>query len=139
MEPDLSKDELRAVARRPAGVRSRTSCESLRDLASFRALKATVEFQRDDALGIAAQLAYYLILAIFPFILVLVSLMGTFRERGTGLGGPRLLRTGHAGAAYEIIETFTSSIISGDAEAPGLFTFGILFTIWAASAPSPPS
>ena len=35
--------------------------------------------------------------------------------------------------AYEIIETFTSSIISGDAEAPGLFTFGILFTIWAAS------
>jgi membrane protein len=35
--------------------------------------------------------------------------------------------------AYRIIETFTGNIISGDAEAPGLFTFGILFTIWAAS------
>ena len=41
--------------------------------------------------------------------------------------------------AYEIIKDFTDNIISGKAEAPGLFTFGILFTIWAAQAPSPPS
>jgi len=91
------------------------------------------EFQRDDALGIAAQLAYYLILAIFPFILVLVSLMGTF-------GSPELASEILAyfqrvmpEQAYDIIETFTANIISGQAEAPGLFTFGILFTIWAAS------
>jgi membrane protein len=91
------------------------------------------EFQRDDALGIAAQLAYYLILALFPFILVLVSLMGTF-------GSPELASEILAyfqrvmpEQAYDIIETFTANIISGQAEAPGLFTFGILFTIWAAS------
>ena len=134
MEPDLSKEELRGVAKRPAGGSLKNFLRDLRDLASFRALKATVqEFQRDDALGIAAQLAYYLILALFPFILVLVSLMGTF-------GSPELASEILAyfqrvmpEQAYDIIETFTANIISGQAEAPGLFTFGILFTIWAAS------
>jgi membrane protein len=134
VEPDLSKEELRGVARRPAGGSLKNFLRDLRDLASFRALKATVqEFQRDDALGIAAQLAYYLILALFPFLLVLVSLMGTF-------GSPELASEILAyfqrvmpEQAYDIIETFTANIISGQAEAPGLFTFGILFTIWAAS------
>jgi membrane protein len=134
VEPDLSKEELRGVARRPAEGSLKNFLRDLRDLASFRALKATVqEFQRDDALGIAAQLAYYLILAIFPFILVLVSLMGTF-------GSPELaseilayLQRVMPEQAYDLIETFTANIISGQAEAPGLFTFGILFTIWAAS------
>jgi len=134
VEPDLSKEELRGVAKRPAGGSLKNFLRDLRDLASFRALKATVqEFQRDDALGIAAQLAYYLILALFPFILVLVSLMGTF-------GSPELASEILAyfqrvmpEQAYDIIETFTANIISGQAEAPGLFTFGILFTIWAAS------
>jgi membrane protein len=134
VEPDLSRKELQAVARRPAEGSLKNFLRDLRDLASFRALKATVqEFQRDDALGIAAQLAYYLILALFPFILVLVSLMGTF-------GSPELASEILAyfqrvmpEQAYDIIETFTANIISGQAEAPGLFTFGILFTIWAAS------
>jgi membrane protein len=134
VEPDLSKEELRGVARRPAGGSLKNFLRDLRDLASFRALKATVqEFQRDDALGIAAQLAYYLILALFPFLLVLVSLMGTF-------GSPELASEILAyfqrvmpEQAYDLIETFTANIISGQAEAPGLFTFGILFTIWAAS------
>jgi membrane protein len=134
VEPDLSRKELQAVARRPAEGSLKNFLRDLRDLASVRALKATVqEFQRDDALGIAAQLAYYLILALFPFILVLVSLMGTF-------GSPELASEILAyfqrvmpEQAYDIIETFTANIISGQAEAPGLFTFGILFTIWAAS------
>src|SRR3712207_7579729 len=79
MQPDLSKEELREVARRPAGGSPMNFLRDLKSLFSFQALKATVqEFQRDDAMGLAAQLAYYLILALFPFILVLVSLMGTF-------------------------------------------------------------
>ena len=106
----------------------------LKDLTSFRALKATVqEFQRDDALGIAAQLAYYLILAIFPFILVLISLLGTFGSEGLASEVLTYFRQVMPEQAYEIIRTFTVNIISGEAEAPGLFTFGILFTIWAAS------
>src|SRR5215213_11376569 len=106
----------------------------LKDLLSFRVLKATVqEFQRDDSLGLAAQLAYYLILALFPFILVLVSLMGTF-------GSPELastvldyFRQVMPEDVYKLIKTYTTDIISGNHPAPYLFSFGILFTIWSAS------
>jgi membrane protein len=134
VEPDLSKEELRAVARRPASGSLKNFLHDLRDLTSFRALKATVqEFQRDDALGIAAQLAYYLILALFPFILVLVSLLGTFGSEELASEVLAYFQRVMPEQAYEIIREFTANIISGKAEAPGLFTFGILFTIWAAS------
>jgi membrane protein len=134
VEPDISKEELRGVARRPARGSPINFLRDLKDLLSFRALKATVqEFQRDDALGIAAQLAYYLILALFPFILVLVSLMGTFGSEELASEVLTYFQRVMPQQAYAIIETFTANIISGQAEAPGLFTFGILFTIWAAS------
>ena len=134
MQPDLSKEELRGVARRPASGSLMDFLRDLRRLLSFQALKATVqEFQRDDALGLAAQLAYYLILALFPFILVLVSLMGTF-------GSPELasevlgyFRRVMPEEAYKLIDTYTGDVISGSHPAPYLFSFSILFTIWAAS------
>jgi membrane protein len=134
VEPDLSKEELQGVARRPARGSPMNFLRDLKDLLSFRVLKATVqEFQRDDALGLAAQLAYYLILALFPFILVLVSLMGTFGSEELASEVLTYFQRVMPQQAYAIIETFTANIISGQAEAPGLFTFGILFTIWAAS------
>jgi len=131
---DLSKEELQSVAKRPARGSLKNFLRDLRDLASIRALKATVqEFQRDDALGIAAQLAYYLILALFPFILVLVSLLGTFGSEELASEVLGYFQQVMPEQAYEIIKDFTDNIISGKAEAPGLFTFGILFTLWAAS------
>ncbi len=134
MEPDLSKHKLRGVARRPAKGSTINFLRDLRDLLTFRALKATVqEFQRDDTLGVAAQLAYYLILALFPFILVLVSLLGTFGSEELASEVLGYFQQVMPEQAYEIIKDFTNNIISGKAEAPGLFTFGILFTIWAAS------
>ena len=134
MQPDLSQEELRGVARRPARGSLKNFLRDLRSLLRFQALKATVqEFQRDDALGLAAQLAYYLILALFPFILVLVSLMGTFGSPELASEVLSYFRQVMPEEAYEIIETFTANIISGRAEAPGLLSFGILFTIWAAS------
>ena len=76
---NLDRAELRAVALRPAGGSLKSFLLDLKSLFSVQTLKAAVtEFQRDNALGLAAQLAFYLILALFPFILVLVSLMGTF-------------------------------------------------------------
>ncbi|MCA1847751.1 MAG: YihY/virulence factor BrkB family protein, partial [Actinobacteria bacterium] len=134
MQPDLSQEELRGVARRPARGSLKNFLRDLRSLLRFQALKATVqEFQRDDALGLAAQLAYYLILALFPFILVLVSLMGTFGSEELASEVLGYFRQVVPEEAYDIIETFTANIISGRAEAPGLLSFGILFTIWAAS------
>jgi membrane protein len=134
MEPNLSKDELQAVARRPASGSLTNFLRDLRSLLSFQAFKATVqEFQRDDALGLAAQLAYFLILALFPFILVLVSLMGTFGSQELASEVLGYFQQVMPQQAYEIIKTFTGNIISGRAEAPGLLSFGILFTIWSAS------
>src|SRR4028119_109006 len=79
MEPDMPPEELRAVARRPARGSLKNFFGDLRDLMQVQTLKATVqEFVRDDALGLAAQLAFYLILAIFPFILFLVAVLDAF-------------------------------------------------------------
>jgi membrane protein len=134
VEPDLSKAELKGVAQRPARGSPMNFLRDLWSLLNFQALKATVqEFQRDDAMGLAAQLAYFLILALFPFILVLVSLMSL-------VGNPELaskvlgyFQQVMPGEAYELIKTYTGDVISGERPAPYLFSFGILFTLWTAS------
>ncbi len=134
MEPDLSKAELRGVARRPASGSLKNFLRDMRSLLSFQALKATVqEFMRDDALGLAAQLAYYLILALFPFILVLVSLMGQFGSQELATTVLGYFKQVTPREVYELIEEYTGKIIRGEAKAPGLLSFGILFTLWTAS------
>jgi membrane protein len=106
----------------------------MKSLFSVRALKAAVvEFQRDDALGLAAQLAFYLILALFPFLLVLVSLMGTFSSpelAGEVLG---YFREVTPDQVYGIVESYLSDIIAGNRPAPGLFSVGLVLTLWSAS------
>src|SRR5919202_1371325 len=96
--------KLRGVARRPARGSLWNFLSDLRDLLRYSTLKATVqEFLRDDALGLAAQLAFYLILAIFPFILFCVAILDAFSSSdpplrghiGHGLGGLRRLRRPH--------------------------------------------
>jgi membrane protein len=134
VEPDLSKAELQGVAQRPARGSPMNFLRDLWSLLNFQALKATVqEFQRDDAMGLAAQLAFFLILALFPFILVLVSLMGL-------VGNPELaskvldyFRQVMPEEAYKLIRTYTGDVISGQRPAPYLFSFSILFTLWTAS------
>src|SRR5215207_9259446 len=79
MAPDTAETKLEAVARRPARGSLKNFLSDLRDLLRYETLKATVqEFMRDDALGLAAQLAFYLILAIFPFILFCVAILDAF-------------------------------------------------------------
>jgi membrane protein len=134
VEPDLSKAERQGVAQRPARGSPMNFLRDLWSLLNFQALKATVqEFQRDDAMGLAAQLAFFLILALFPFILVLVSLMGL-------VGNPELaskvlgyFRQVMPEEAYKLIRTYTGDVISGERPAPYLFSFSILFTLWTAS------
>src|SRR5215210_7411214 len=79
MASDTSGTKLQAVARRPARGSLMNFLGDLRDLLRYRTLKATAqEFIRDDALGLAAQLAFYLVLAIFPFILFCVAILDAF-------------------------------------------------------------
>ena len=136
MEPDMPPEELRALARRPARGSVRNFFGDLRDLMQVQTLKATVqEFVRDDALGLAAQLAYYLILAIFPFILFLVAVLDAF-----GSSSPQFvnelfdyLRRVMPAQVFDLIEAYTERTLRNEDTAPGLLSVGILGTIWAAS------
>ncbi len=132
----MPREELRAVARRPAKGSLKNFLGDLRDLLRVQTLKATIqEFQRDDALGLAAQLAYYLILAIFPFILFSVAILDA-----VGSSDPRFvnelfdyLRRLMPGQVFNLIETYTERTLRNEDTAPGLLSVGILGTIWAAS------
>lgn len=128
------KSDLTPVARRSAFGPLGGFFSDLKIMLSVKTLKATVqEFIEDDAMGLAAQLAYYLILALFPFILVLVSLTSL-------VGNPELattvltyFRQVMPTQLYELFESFIGPVIDGSSPAPGLLSFGILFTIWSAS------
>ncbi|AHY47419.1 YihY family inner membrane protein [Rubrobacter radiotolerans] len=125
---------LAAVARRSPEGSLGGFFRDLRAMLSFRTLKAAAQdFIRDDAFGLAAQLSYYLILALFPFILVLVSLMSL-------VGNPALASNvlGYFEGVmptelFGLFQEFMGPIISGENPAPGLLSFGILFTLWSAS------
>src|SRR3990170_3423102 len=137
MEPDMPPEELRALARRPARGSLKNFFGDLRDLMQVQTLKATFqEFVRDDALGLAAQLAYYLILAIFPFILFLVAVLDAF-----GSSSPQFvnelfeyLRRVMPAQVFDLIETYTERTLRNEDTAPGLLSVGILGTIWVTSS-----
>jgi membrane protein len=96
-------------------------------------LKRTVaEFREDNLTDWAAALTYYSVLAIFPALIVLVSILGLVGESATQ---PLIdnLGTVAPGPAKEI---FTSALknLQGDQGAAGvLFVVGLLGALWSAS------
>jgi len=89
-------------------------------------------FWEDNCLGMAAQLAYYFFFALFPALLMLIAIASYFPyhqlvdDLFTTLGGftpPEVLT---------IITDQLGKIASG--ERGGLFTIGMLTTIWSSSA-----
>jgi membrane protein len=99
----------------------------------WAALKRTVrEFKDDNLTDWAAALTYYSVLAIFPALIVLVSILGLVGESATQ---PLIdnLGTVAPGPAQEI---FTNAIenLQGDQGAAGvLFIVGLLGALWSAS------
>ena len=90
------------------------------------------EFREDNLTDWAAALTYYGVLAIFPALIVLVSILGLIGESATQ---PLIdnLGTVAPGPAKEI---FTSAIenLQGDQGAAGvLFVVGLLGALWSAS------
>lgn len=131
---NLDQEEARAVARRPARGSPVNFLLDMKSLLSIRALRAAVaEFMRDDAPGLAAQLAFFLILALFPFILVLISLMGIFSNEGLATQVLEYFREVTPPQVYDLIETYLSDTISGNNPAPGLFSIGLVIALWSAS------
>ena len=132
----MPQAELRAVATRPVRGPLKNFFGDLRDLVRLQTLKATMqEFMRDDALGLAAQLAYYLILALFPFILFLVAVMDAFSSSSPQFVNELFDYLGRVMPAqvFDLIQTYTERTLRNEDTAPGLLSVGILGSIWAAS------
>lgn len=83
----------------------------------------------DDVQGISAQLTYYLILSLFPFLIFIMTLIGyahiSIEDRIAEL--QQIMPA----EAVSIIEEILQDVSEGRSEA--LLSFGMLATLWAAS------
>ena len=94
--------------------------------------RVLAEIQSDNCLGQAAQLAYYAIFALFPFMLFLITLVGhlpvpNLTEEIMNLLGKALPQN-----ALNLVENNIKSIVSN--QRSGLLSFGIVLAIWSASS-----
>jgi len=89
--------------------------------------------QDDDVFGRAAQLSYYFLLALFPLLLFLVSLLGYFAQAGSDLRNGLLnyLAAVMPGAAVTLVHTTLEEI--SNSAGGGKLSFGLLAALWAAS------
>ena len=99
----------------------------------YTATKALTEFGRDQCTDLAAALTYYAILAIFPAMLALVSMLGVFGQGQSTtdalLDIVRQLGQGSAADALQgPIEQVTQTRAAGLS-----FVVGVLGAIWSAS------
>jgi membrane protein len=87
----------------------------------------------DDVFGRAAQLSYYFLLALFPLLIVLVTLLGYFAETGSELRQNLLSYLGDVmpGSAYTLVQTTIDEI--SKQKGGGKLSFGMLAALWAAS------
>src|SRR2546421_8088542 len=91
------------------------------------------EVQEDEIFGRAAQLAYYFLLALFPLLLFLTSVIGMIMGSGTGLRHSlfNYLSKVLPGSASQLVST-TMFEVSNSSDG-GKISFGILAALWAAS------
>jgi len=92
--------------------------------------EAVKDFLADDMMTYAAALAYRILLALFPFVIFLLTLLGA-------VGRPeffdQLLAQASAalpGEAFRLLEQVINEIRG---QAGGVLSFSILFALWAAS------
>jgi membrane protein len=96
-------------------------------------LKRTMrEFQGDNLTDLAAALTYYGVLAIFPMLIVIVSVLGLI---GKSVTQPLLQNVSAIapGAAQSILKSAITNIQSHKGTAGVLFIVGLLAALWSAS------
>jgi membrane protein len=92
------------------------------------------EFNRDQCTDLAAALTYYAVLALFPFLLAMVSLLGLVSDRGVAVQNLlQVLRDSGAGSAANTLEPTLTSLGSAHTAAGFAFAFGLLSAWWSAS------
>lgn len=89
-----------------------------------------VKVKRDDIFALASQLAYYLILSFFPFLMFLFTLIGFINlDSITVLDA---LETVLPITVFELVETIVLEIV--DSQNTGLLGVSVLLAIWSASS-----
>ncbi|AIQ46461.1 ribonuclease [Paenibacillus sp. FSL R7-0273] len=88
-----------------------------------------IKIKDDDVQGVSAQLTYYLILSLFPFLIFIMTLIG-YAHIPLEDKIHQLERIMPA-EAYSIIEEILRDVSEGRSQA--LLSFGMLATLWAAS------
>lgn len=103
---------------------------------SWRSLAKQVwaDINKDDIFGRAAQLSYYFLLALFPLLLFLTSVIGLILGSGTGLRHSlfNYLAKVLPPSASELVSTTVFEVSS--ASGGGKVSFGLIAALWAASA-----
>jgi membrane protein len=91
------------------------------------------EMEEDEVFGRAAQLSYYFLLALFPLLLFLISLIGSFAGEDSELRASlfRYLSAVVPGEALDLVSTTVTDVTKGSGG--GKLSFGILAALWAAS------
>jgi membrane protein len=94
------------------------------------AVRTWRESNEDNVFGRAAELAYYFLLALFPMLIFIMSLIGFLPNVQQSLLDA--VAKVAPGAAMDIFREFLNDVVRN--RSGGLISFGILGTIWAASS-----
>jgi membrane protein len=91
------------------------------------------EIQEDNVFGRAAELSYYFLLALFPFLIFLTSVIGLVLGSGTGTRHMffNYLARIMPPSAFQLIDSTMYEISA--ASSGGKLSFGLLAALWAAS------
>ena len=90
------------------------------------------ETKADNGLGLAAQLAYYFFLALFPALLFLIALAGVF---ASGELISRVVNMMSGAVPPDVITIIREQLISlSQGQQGGIMTFGVLAALWSSSA-----
>src|SRR5687767_16026570 len=88
------------------------------------------EFMADNCLGLAAQLAYYLLLALVPALVFMLALVSFFPPSTI----QQVLDSIAAVAPGEMMSIFSDQISNiARGQHGGLLTFGLLMALWSSS------
>jgi membrane protein len=96
------------------------------------ATRVIKEVQEDNSLGWAAQLAYYLLFAVFPFVLFLTALMGYLPIPNLMERLLAALATLLPGEVVTLLQDNIRQLVTE--QKGGVLSFGILAALWASSS-----
>lgn len=113
------------LVRGPTDLTVRAWWQALRD-----AVKA---FRARDLTDNAAALTYYAVLSLFPFLIVLVSLLGVLGSQDSIDGLLRIVEDLGSGSAVETLEPPISNIVDSSSTAGVALVLGLAGGLWSAS------